>query len=154
MASNAEWKQQSEKYITDRIQDQISWYERKSRINKTGYYRCRYLIIGSGALIPLLVGYAEGWFDWLKYVAGFLGVVVAVSEGIMSLKKFLENWSTYRLTAERLRRELYFYENMVGDDYAPGGEPAFKKFVLRAEQVMASENEEWKSYIETTQEQK
>ena len=104
MASNAEWKQQSEKYIADRIQDQISWYERKSRINKTGYYRCRYLIIGSGALIPLLVGYAEGWFDWLKYVAGFLGVVVAISEGIMSLKKFLENWSTYRLTAERLRR--------------------------------------------------
>lgn len=146
-----DWKQQRDKYVAERILGQVGWYNRKSTINKNGYYLCRYLTIFSGALIPLLVGYSEGDWAYLKYFAGLLGVVVVIAEGILSLKKYRENWSTYRLTAERLQRELFFFENQVGEDYASGTEDAFKRFVARAEQLMASENEEWKSYLEAQQ---
>jgi hypothetical protein len=145
---SADWKTQRDKYLTDRVQDQIGWYNQKSNTNKLGFYWCRSLVIFSGALIPLLVGYANGAMDWLKYVAGFLGVVVAVSEGMLSLRKYRENWSIYRLSAERLTRERLLYDNQVGDDYAAGDEAAFRQFVYRAEQIMASENEDWKTYLQ------
>lgn len=148
-----DWNQQRDLYLTERIQDQIKWYEKKSGINKKWYYVCRVLTIGSGALIPLLVGYAEGNLFFLKYLAGLLGVVVGVSEGILSLKKYRENWSIYRMTAERLNRERLLFTNNVGDDYNSGDETAFKRFVLKSEQIMSTENEDWSAYLEATQKQ-
>ncbi len=148
MAETTDWKQLRNVYLSERIQDQINWYSKKSTANKTGYKACRMTIIVCGALIPLLVGYAEGNLVWLKYVAGFFGVLVAVSEGIMSLKKYRENWDTYRITVEALNRERLLYENRVGTDYSAGDEAAFKQFVQRAEQIMANENQEWKTRLE------
>ena len=150
---SADWKTQRDKYVTERVLDQINWYNRKGGANKNRFYLCRSLVIFSGALIPLLVGYANGAMDWLKYVAGFLGVVVAISEGVLSLRKYRENWSIYRLSAERLKREYLLFENQVSDDYATGDETAFRRFVLRAEQIMASENEDWKSSLEQQESQ-
>jgi hypothetical protein len=147
---SADWKTQRDKYLTERVQNQIEWYNQKSTVNKRGFYWCRSLVIFSGALIPLLVGYANGAMDWLKYIAGALGVVVTVSEGILSLKKYRENWNIYRLSAERLNRERLLYDNHASNDYAPGDEAAFRQFVYRAEQIMASENEDWKTYLEQT----
>lgn len=143
-----DWKTQRDKYLAERVEQQINWYNRKSSANKRGFYWCRTLVIVSGALIPLLVGYANGPYEGLKYVAGALGVVVAVSEGILSLWKYRENWSGFRITVERLTRERLLYDNRVGDDYAAGDEAAFRRFVYRAEQIMASENEDWKTYLE------
>ena len=90
----------SAEYIKTRVDTQIEWYEGKARKNKRGYHVCQTLVILSGALIPLLVGYSNGNWERLKYVAGALGVLVAIMEGILSLHKYKENWLTYRGTAE------------------------------------------------------
>jgi MFS family permease len=145
-----DWKTLRDKYRTERVQDQVTWYEKKSAINKRGFYTCQTLIIISGALIPLLAGYAESDWTWFKYVSGLLGVVVVVAGGVLSLKKYQENWTTYRMTAERLNREHLLYENAVGEDYTSADEAAFKRFVIKAEQIMASENEAWKAYLDAT----
>ena len=146
-----DWKQQRDKYLTERVLDQINWYGQKSARNKNWYYICRSTIIISGAMIPLLVGYAEDGRNWPKYLAGALGALIVIAEGIMSLKKYRENWSIYRATGENLRREQLMFENNVGEDYASADEEAFKHFVLRAEKIMASENEEWTSKLEADQ---
>jgi hypothetical protein len=143
-----DWKTLRDQYLQERVQDQISWYERKSASNKCWFHRLRTTVIVSGALIPLLVGYANGPCEWLKYVAGALGAVVAISEGILSLRRYRDLWSTYRLTAERLTRERWLYENRALDEYTANDEAAFRRFVQRAEQIMASENDEWKSYLQ------
>ncbi len=143
-----DWKAMRDRYLSERIQKQIDWFERKSATYKRWFYRLRIAIIVSGALIPLLVGYANGPLEWLKYIAGFLGAVVAISEGILSLKRYRDLWSTYRLTAERLIRERWLYENRVTEEYQSDNETAYRHFVLRAEQIMASENEEWKSLLQ------
>ena len=142
-----DWKQQRDKYIAERVIDQYNWYNQKSGGYKKWYYRCRIIVIASGALIPLLVGYASGAWDWLKYVAGALGAVVAITEGIQSLKKYRENWSAYRATAEMLKREQLLFENNAGDDYAAGDEAAFKRFVLKIEKITAAENNEWNALL-------
>ncbi len=143
-----DWKTLREQYLQKRVLDQIGWYERKSAFNKRWFHYLRTTVIVSGALIPLLVGYANGPLEWLKYIAGALGAVVAISEGLLSLKRYRDLWSTYRLTAERLNRERWLYENGALDEYAANDEAAFRRFVQRAEQIMASENDEWKSYLQ------
>lgn len=145
-----DWKKLRDTYRSGRILDQINWYGNKSAINKKWYYTCQTIVISAGALIPLLVGYAEDDWIFFKYIAGGLGVVVVITQGILSLKKYQENWSTYRMTAERLRRENLLYENSVGEDYAAGDEAAFKRLVIKCEQIMASENEEWNAYLAST----
>lgn len=143
------WKQQRESYLNQRVKSQIAWYGNKSTLNKKWYYGCRITIIISGALIPLLVGYANGPMEYLKYAAGALGALVAISEGIMTLRKYRENWSNYRRTAEALNREQLLYENGVGDEYSKDDEAAFKYFIVRIEKITASENDEWTSQLET-----
>lgn len=145
-----DWKTLRDRYLQERVQDQISWYERKSASSKRWFHRLRTTVIIAGALIPLLVGYANGPYEWLKYIAGALGAVVAISEGILSLRRYRDLWSAYRLAAERLNRERWLYENGALDEYAASDEAAFRRFVQRAEQIMASENDEWKSYLQQT----
>ncbi len=142
-----DWKTLRDKYLKDRIQDQLNWYNKKSGENKKWFHRWRLSIIVSGALIPLLIGYANGKLEWLKYIAGILGALVAIAEGVLSLKRYREHWSTYRLTAERLNRERWLYENKAKDEYKTDDEEAFRRFVLNAEQIMSSENEEWISFV-------
>lgn len=147
----ATWEQQRDTYLNERIDGQIKWYGGKSRDNKRWYYQSRTVIIVCGALIPLLVGYANGQWEWLKYAAGALGAMVAIAEGLLSLKKYLENWTTYRSTSERLKREKLLYLNKVGEDYAAGDEAAFKQFVLKAELIMTSENQDWTAHLDPNQ---
>ncbi len=142
-----DWKALRDKYLKDRIEDQINWYNRKSSENKRWYHRLRLIVIASGALIPLLIGYANGPWEHLKYIAGILGAAVAIAEGILSLKRYRELWSAYRLSAERLIRERWLYENGATAAYASGDAAAFRRFVLQAEQIMSSENEEWIKFI-------
>ncbi len=142
------WKELRNTYLESRVKDQINWYEKKSASNKRWFHYLRTTVIVSGALIPLLVGYANGPMEWLKYLAGLLGAVVAIAEGILSLRRYRDLWSTYRLTAERLNRERWLYENGALEEYASKDEAAFRHFVQRAEQIMASENDEWKSYLQ------
>jgi hypothetical protein len=141
-------KEQREKYLTERVIDQFNWYDKKSSFNKKRFYFFRTLVIASGALIPLLVGYADENMPFFNYIAGALGVVVVIAEGMLSLKKYQENWSIYRMTAERLNREKLLFENGVGEDYGSGDETAFRRFVIKAEQIMAAENEEWNALLE------
>ncbi len=130
-------------YQQNRIEDQLKYYSDKSKTNKRWYHVSRMVVIVSGALIPLCVGYSESLPN-LKYITGLLGIAVAMTEGLISLKKWKDNWFTYRLTAERLRREQFMYQNLAGI-YRTDADP-LKTFVERAEQIMDSENATWVNY--------
>ena len=145
METTLKSKMAPDEYLGKRVEEQFAWYEGKSALMKRNYYRCKVIVIVSSALIPLLVGFSDSINENLKYVADALGAVVAITEGILSLKKYRENWLIYRTTAESLNREKIFLVNRVGP-YGEGDESElFKKFVERAEQIMASENSSWMS---------
>jgi hypothetical protein len=137
---------QVENYMTERVDNQIAWYGRKSGINKRFYHWTNGGIIFCSALIPLVTGMdmTGGLFGTsLKpsLLAGMLGVLTASLSGFAALMKFQDKWTLYRLTSESLQREKILFETAT----APyqGGAASFHLFVSNVERILAHENTGW-----------
>lgn len=126
-------------YLQDRVQDQIDYYSAKSKLNKQRYQRLQVVSIVCGVLVPVLIGFSNEQ-PILKYVAGALGAVVAIVEGMQALFKYKDNWIVYRSTSEALVRERFLFQSKAG---AYSGEQAFPRFVEQVEQILTAENRVW-----------
>ena len=73
-------------------------------------------------------------------VAGVLGAIVVVLAGVQSLFGFQTNWTTYRTTAEALRRERHLYLARAGQ-YA--GEDRDTRLALVVESPVSDETTQW-----------
>lgn len=130
-----------DEYLQERLEDQLSWYDKKSQHNQKYFKRLRLLEIVSAALIPFLSGMTEK-FSCLSWVIGGLGVIIAVSAAASSLFKYHENWIEYRTTAEQLKHEKYSYlTNIKPYDT----EEKFSLLVERVEGLISKENSAWAS---------
>jgi len=94
----------ADEYIEQRLNDQISWYDRKSGTNQLWFKRLRFAEIVAAAIIPLLSGFA-GQSLSIKIAIGAFGVVVAVIASLLALLRLQEHWISYRATAEALKME-------------------------------------------------
>ncbi len=132
-----------EQYLQERLDDQISWYDRKSGSNQRLYKRLRLLEIVAAASIPLLTGFIAE-YSFMTHVVAIVGVAVAVISGAFALFKFQENWIEYRTTAETLKHHKYLYLTRS----APyQGEDAFHTLVETVEGLISQENSKWTQYI-------
>ncbi len=128
-------------YLSDRIDDQINWYNKKSKTFQSRFKLLKVIVIIGSVTIPFLVGMIEDGTFNLKIIVGIIGVLIAAIEGILSLYKYQELWLQYRLASEMLQREkLIFLTNSGIYHENPN---AFKDFVKRAETIMSSENQTW-----------
>lgn len=127
-------------YIEERLDDQISWYDSKSKEAKKMNKIASYFVLIVSALIPLIVNLS---FDqiWMKLIISILGVVITISEGFANFNKYSENWIEYRTVCETLRHEKYMYLSKSGV-YLDGN---FSFFVERVESVISQENVNWAS---------
>jgi hypothetical protein len=120
------------------VQDQISWYDRKSLRNQRWFKRLRIFEIVAAAMIPFLTAIPD--LPTMKYVIGGLGVLITVVAGVLALFQFQERWTDYRATCESLKREQFLFltkaEPYIGVD-------AFSTFVQRVEAVLSKENIGW-----------
>ncbi|MEM7573442.1 MAG: DUF4231 domain-containing protein [Bacteroidota bacterium] len=132
-------------YMQERLEDQLNWHERKSSWNQRRYKQLRMIIIISSVLIPFLSGLINE-YGWMSYVVGFLGVVIAASEGRLQVFKYLENWTKYRITAESLRREKIYYETSTGPYHLL--EDKLETLVNRTEQILSDDREAWLKRVE------
>jgi hypothetical protein len=88
----------------ERLENQISWYDRRSGQNQSRYKWLKLLEIAVAAsLLVVAAVHSPVW------VTGGLAAVVVVLEGAQHLFQFQQNWITYRSTAEALRHERYLY---------------------------------------------
>ena len=132
-------------YIENRINEQINFYEKKSKLNKNCYYISKLLEICFGAVIPVVSGF---FVDncWSSITVAILGVLIAVSASINGVFKFQEKWIYYRITIEQLKREMNLFLSKSGvylDKDAPSN---FNLFVENCEGILSSENSAWKQY--------
>ncbi|MDX2030623.1 MAG: DUF4231 domain-containing protein [Blastocatellia bacterium] len=134
----------SDEYLSQRIDDQIGWYDRKSGHCQRMYKRLRGFEILAAALIPFLTGYVDLYGGKIKFLVGLLGVSVAVISGLLFLNKYQENWVKYRSTAEALRSEKLLYQTQSPPYQGPD---AFLLFVQKAESIFANETGNWAQYI-------
>jgi len=129
-----------QEYIKTRVDDQLEWYDNKSKHNKNRYLLLRLVVIICSVSIPLMTGFISEERAWLKIAVGVTGVVIAGLEGIQSLYKYHENWLNYRNATEFLSREKLFYATKSGP-YAENG--SLQHLVERVESFTSEENQKW-----------
>lgn len=128
-------------YLAKRVDDQIAWYEKKSKFNQDRYKLLKIIVIILSVSIPFLTGLINSETDILKIVVGVAGVIIAGVESILFLNKYQDLWLKYRLTAELLKREKIIFATQSG--IYENKSNAFKLFVNRAEAIMSEENSAW-----------
>jgi hypothetical protein len=133
-------------YFAERLENEIVWYEKKSRKNKRYYYFLRVIELVSAALIPLLINYLSGETALLKSTIEVLSIIIVISTGMLSLFQFHELWTEYRTNAESLKHEKYLYLS-ASRPYDKGDK--FKLLVERVERLISIENSRWQDISST-----
>lgn len=124
-----------------RLDDQISWYDRKSRYNQRSYKLLKCAEIAAAALIPFSAGLRASVF-----LTGTLGLLVVLLEGIQSLNQYYANWIGYRTTCEALKHEKYLYSATAGP-YSTASDP-HALLAERVESLISQEHAKWVSVRE------
>jgi len=128
--------------ILDRLEDQISWYERKRDLNRRAFRWIKATEIVAAAIIPLLAVLNLNHATWL---AGGLGIVITILEGLLHLNHYQENWITYRSTCDSLKHEKYTYLGKASP-YANVSDP-HALLAERIELLVSQEHAKWASSL-------
>jgi hypothetical protein len=124
--------------ISQRLSEQITWYDSKSIYCHKAYKRIKVVEIISAAIIPLV---AVMNIPHAPIVTGSLGVLITVLEGLLHLNQYQQNWTTYRSTCEALRHEKYLYLAKA-NPYATASDP-YALLAERVESLVSQENAKW-----------
>ena len=124
------------KYIKNRIDPQIMWYDKKSTTYKNFFFSGNLLIIVLSALIPFLTSFES---DNYKYIIGFMGVLITILTGILNMFGFYQKWLLYRSTSEKLKSEKYMLD-LISDKL---DEQEKIDYVQKLEQIIKNENKTW-----------
>ena len=128
----------AEQYLRERLDDRIEWYDQMSEKNLQWYRRLRIVEVAGAALIPLLAGYVL-IFGAAAVVLGILGIVVAVTAGVLGLYQFQQKCIECRAISQALRREKYLYLTR-SSPYDVGHEPEhIRVLVQRADEIIVDE---------------
>ncbi|HZA30650.1 MAG TPA: DUF4231 domain-containing protein [Propionibacteriaceae bacterium] len=119
----------------ERLEDQLGWYDRRSRDNQRRYKWLKLLELAIAAALPVVA--AVGSPVW---VTGGLAAVIVLLEGAQHLYQFQEHWITYRSTAEALKHERYLYLARAGPY---GGADRHRQLAERLEGLVSQEHAKW-----------
>jgi hypothetical protein len=121
-----------------RLEDQIGWYEQKSKVNQRRFKLMKGITIVSAAVIPVL---STAPIAYGRDIAGGLGILIAIVEGLQQLNQYHSNWTTYRATAESLKHEKYLFLARAGPYL--GADNASAMLAERVEAQVSQENSKW-----------
>jgi hypothetical protein len=134
-------------YIKERLEDQIDWYDKKSKWNQRWFKALKVAEFVAAGSIPLLTGVLGPYISSSNLIVGILGALIALLAGILSLYQFQENWNNYRTTCESLKHEKFMFLTRV----APyEGDEACKTLVSRIESLISKENSDWSRLIRSS----
>lgn len=125
-----------------RLQEQIAWYDEKSRVCQQRFKLLKIMQIVTAAAIPVAVVVSAE--DWLVAAAGALIVVL---EGLQQLEQYQQNWTTYRSTCEQLKHEKFLYLAGAGP-YRDAPDPD----LLLAENVESQVSQEHAAWVSSRKE--
>jgi hypothetical protein len=119
----------------ERLEDEISWYDRKSGENQRLYKWLKLLELAVAATLPVVAGVGSP-----VWVTGGLAAVIVTLEGIQHLYQFQEHWITYRSTVEALKHERYLYLANAGPYL---DEDRHRQLAERIEGLVSQEHAKW-----------
>ena len=121
-----------------RLEDQIKWYDARSKNNQYKFKVLKGIVIVCAALIPFLSAVHAP-----EMAVGGLGIDIAVIEGLQQMNQYHSNWITYRSTAEALKHEKYLFLATAGP-YAASENP-HSLLAERVESLASQEHAKWAS---------
>ncbi|SRR6266567_3160592 len=127
--------------IYTRLEEQIDWYDRKSRAAQRMFKRIKVAEILAAAVIPFLAGIT---LPYDKLIIAGLGVMITILEGFLHLNQYQQLWGTYRSTCEALKHEKYVYLAKAGP-YAKAAD-AHAMLAERVESLVSQEHAQWNSF--------
>jgi len=136
-------------YIEHRWHAEWSYYDKKASQAKKSFQRVQLTITVGSAAVPVLVGIQalDDRLDFALYLITILiSFLVAAASAIETVKKYGDDWRTYRSAAEELGREKALYDVRTGP-YRRSKNP-FLLFVERCEEVVAKQNGAWSALKE------
>jgi uncharacterized protein DUF4231 len=92
----------STEIITQRLEDQIRWYDYMAVYNRRMFKRLKTVKILIAAFIPLTT-----YIGPYKIIPAALGAVILITESLHELNQYDRNWTAYRSTAESLKHENF-----------------------------------------------
>ncbi len=122
----------------ERLEDQINWYDKKSRRNQRFYKWLKAVTVIAAAMVPAVSVGVGG-----RPYAAALGVIIVVAEGLQQMNQYQANWISYRSTCEALKHDKYLFLAKAGP-YASASDP----IVLLAERIeglVSQEHAKWAS---------
>ncbi|MDW7690773.1 DUF4231 domain-containing protein [Flammeovirgaceae bacterium SG7u.111] len=146
-----------EEYITNRLDDQMNWFDRKSSLNQKRYKKYKRIEFIIAATIPVLTtmtAVAKGYdnsetIETVMLVSAALGgIVLVILNKFLELGDFFKYWKEYRAAAEALQyeRALYLTRTEPYDE-----EDAFPKLVEKVESILSKETQKWQTRMKQPQ---
>ena len=129
-----------EKYLKERYECQVKWYDKRSSRNKRYSHGFQWTAIIISASVPVLVTLMPS-SQWITIITIILSIVLAIATASLKAFKFEENWISYRTVAETLKKEKYYYD--AGSTEYATTEDKKRLFVERVEALISSENTLW-----------
>lgn len=124
-----------DKFLKERFDDQVGWYDRKSMNNQTWAKRYQVTVIILSAITPVFAALQYKWPTIIS--AAFVSAMV----GILKYYKYEEHWHNYRTTCETLKKEKILFDAKLSP-YDKADEP-MGLFIERAESLISKENTSW-----------
>jgi len=132
-----------------RLEDQIDWYDRKSRRAQRWFKALKVVQLVTAGLIPLITVFSLPAPDKLSAV---LGLTILVVEGLQQLNQYQANWISYRSTCEALKHEKYLFLAQAGP-YVNSPQAA-TLLADRIEGLISQEHAKWVSAQESLEKAK
>lgn len=130
-------KEDFKKYLKERYETQVRWYDKKSVFNKRLNYILSITVIFLAAITPIFAALN------FKILTIIFAALVSIGTGIITFCKFDEHWQNYRTTCESLKKEKDYYNHKI-NDYKNAEDPE-KLFINRVSSLISKENTEWSS---------
>jgi hypothetical protein len=124
----------------ERLEDQILWYDSRSRASQRFFKRAKVVEIIAAAMIPFVSVLRA---PYTPYITAGLGMLITVIEGLLHLGQYQQNWTAYRSTCEALKHEKYVY--LASASPYAGVENAYALLTERVESLVSQEHAKWAS---------
>ncbi len=141
----------SSTYLSDRVEDQLKYYQTAANQAKSRFIRMQYAIITISLIVPVVVNLPStmGGFDLsaaIKVTATVLSLSLAILNGWLNFGKFGDLWLSFRMTEEVLKQEKFLF--LARSGRYQDEETAFAKFVEAVESIISSEHNKFQSLID------
>ena len=128
-------------YINKRLNNQIEWYNTRSKKMKNRFCSLSLMIIIVNAIIPIFVLLSEEFGLNFKVIVISLSSIASISTAVLQLFKYQELWLKYRVTSQLLIKEKISYETKT-NKYKNNTE-ALELLIVTCEEIMENEMDKW-----------